>query len=125
MYGLSEASAVHLRIENDKGEGKQGKEALENHGGSGGCSSPYAGDERCSDDGFRKGEEGSEGLCRKTEEAYVQEVEIFVHDEARPDRIDELEDAGDEEYETCYEAAEASESFDNVFHVVGISELSV
>ena len=107
MDGLAEASAVHLRVEYDQCKREQGEESLECHCGHSGGLSPYAGDQCCSDDGFRECECRSERLCREPEELQVQKVHVFAHYESGTCRIHELEDASDEEDQSCCEAAEA------------------
>ena len=62
MYGFSEASAVHLGVENDQKEGQEREEALQRDGALGDSTAPYASDERSTDDGLGKSEEDSQGL---------------------------------------------------------------
>ncbi len=93
MDGFPEAAAVHLRIKYDQGEGQQSEEPLESHGGDGCSPSPYSGYQRRADDCLREGQQSAERLGRESEESDVHEVEILIHHEAGPYRIEELEDA--------------------------------
>ena len=120
--GFSEASAVHFRIEYHQGKGQEGEEGLECHCGDSGRLSPYAGDEGCSYDGFRKGEGCSENLCREAEESHMQEIQIFSHYETGTYGVHEFEDASDEEYETGYEAAKTLQSKNQISHFYAIAE---
>ena len=107
MDGFSETSAVHRGVEYYQCECEKGEESLECHCGHAKGLSPYACDQGCSDDGFRQCECRSERLCREPEELQVQKVHVFAHYESGTCRIHELEDASDEEDQSCCEAAEA------------------
>ena len=47
----------------------------------------------------------------------MQEVHIFLHDQSRSDRIQELEYTRNKEYESCDESAETPHTFYYVSHV--------
>ena len=114
---FAEASAVHLRVEDDKQQRQQCEESLEGEGRKGESLSPYSCDESCSDDCFGKCKCNCEELGCRLHEAEMEEVEIAVHDETGSYRIKELDDAGKEEYESGDESAESLRALEYVFHM--------
>ena len=120
--GFSEASAVHLGIEDDQRQGQKREEGLERHGCNACRLSPYTSDEGGSQYGFGKGKAGSENLGRETEKSHVQEVKVFSHDQTCAYRVHEFEYSTDEEYKACDEAAEALQSEKKIPHFYFIAE---
>ncbi len=90
---FSETSAVHLRIEDDKGNGEQGEEGLESHRCSCCRLSPYSGYQGRAYECLGEGQQGAEDFRGESEESDMQEIEILIHHKPGTDRVQELEDA--------------------------------
>ena len=116
MNGFTEAAAIHCRIEYHQGQGQQGKESLESHCCDRGHFSPHASDESRSDECLHKSKSGSQNLGSRTYEAYVKKFKIFLHHKPGSYRIKNLEDTGNEEYESCDEGTQPSEFLKTIFH---------
>ena len=89
--GLSEASAVHFRIEYDENKSQKGEESLENHGGIGCDLSTYTGDQGSSNDGFGKSECHSKTFGCKPQETNMQEFKVLFHYQSCAYRVKDLQ----------------------------------
>ena len=118
MDGFSKASAVHRRVEDDKQESEKGEECLKRNGSNPCDPSPYTSHKCSSDYGLNKSEQHSETFSCSSKESKVEEIKVFVHDESRSHRVHELEDAGDEEYDSADDSTEASGLEDEIMEEI-------
>ena len=116
MYGLSEASAVHFRVEDDQSQCEYGKESLKNEGGKSCHFPPCTCNEGSSYDSFKQGECFGKMFCRTIQKADMKEVEIFLHYQPRSYRIHQFQYSSDEEYYACGKTAEPLHPLQDISH---------
>ena len=98
MYGLAEASAVHLGVEDDEQQGDQGEHQHEKAGDIGRKSTPDTCDQRRAREGLDECQDDGEPFGGECQPSEVEEFEILLDHQPGPDGVHELEHAGNEEH---------------------------
>ena len=114
--GFPEAAAVHDRIRDPEDEGDDGEEDDHGRGHDGRQLPVHAGDERRAGYAFQQGQAHTEGLRQPLQESDVEELEVFAHDEARTHRVQQFEQAGEQEGQADKDGAQAPQSMMGYFH---------
>ena len=109
MDGFSETAAVHLRVLDKQGQGhareQQGQDTAEDPGQF----PENARDEGRSEQGFQQGEGDAGRLGCPFQELQSEELVIGRYDQPRPDGIQQLQQAGNQENESAEDCGETSE----------------
>ena len=116
--GLSEASAVHFRIEYQQEQRDDSEDALHHERCCSESFPPYAAYQGCSDESLRKCQCNAEYFGCRGQETDVHEVEVLFDYQAGSDRIHKFYQSGKEENHSEQESAETLYSKEERIHVL-------
>ena len=107
---LAEAAAVDVGVLDVEQQGQEREGAQHDARHDGHDAAPHARDEGGADERLEQGHAGAEEARCAHQEVEMQELEVFLHDEAGAHGIHELEDAREEEHEADQDGANPSDN---------------
>ena len=114
VNGLAEAAAIHIRIGNEEGQGKQREEAEESGGDDRDRLPPDTGEQRGAGARFQQGEHDADPFREAPEEAEMHPLQVFGDDEPRSHGIVEFQESPGEEDQADEDGGNSAEP--DAFH---------